>query len=829
MSHKRPRALYEADLPQGQPQQQLSFVSYGTALPPLDSSVRDDGSYVPVWKQEVTDEQGRKRLHGAFTGGFSAGYFNTVGSKEGWTPSTFVSSRSNRRQQSKEDGNEQQQHHNAGSTTQSSTTATAPAAGAGRSQQRPEDFMDAEDLADLAESQRLQTSSTFSGLGSTESELASRGGRGSLMDVFKTSGGDTMGTRLLRRMGWREGQGVGARVWRRARGDDDDTDIEAGREGWRKGGGEGEEGEMHSFAPRNVAMVGFVRKSDSKGLGFRGEVGLNGSSGAKTRLGDGKDEDEDGDDEDGQSFGTSPRSIGKKNTTKTKKDGRRGAFGVGILNDTGSDDDDDPYEMGPRISYSRMIGGDKQGKKKLKNGRTTAAGPTMTGATGTANPLLGANKPVFISKKVGATTSRTGKSGFRKCHDGRLPLDGFLLASDAEALSSIVNQDGRYPPPEIPKDWKSTKQSPSSSAPSRDSVKDGAYQSVADAAKASTLDAKARASLLGETQLPSKSVFDFLSPAGRDRLASASGKNNLPAGLGEPAPKGFSLTPEEKQKELQNQVPQLDKEVAIKALGRGVGGWMPYAEDEGKRARYRGFLEGRAGLRAGLPERPPGVSKDDWINELREFAHAAQIFKPMTGMMASRFTSSSTPPAVASDAPDGGPSSSSSSSLSSSDALLRSGASSQGKPEDPAEAAAKAGMYGPMTRSVQQFFPTRLLCKRFNVKAPSHVQIDPDKAGGGAESRFPPGGGYQPGSSAPPPSKSLALVSNSALDEMARESGESVGGGGGSSTPAKPRAEEEEKAAVVVDAERNEALEAARPGDAVFKAIFGSDDEDEED
>ena len=38
---------------------------------------------MPLWKQEVRDEKGRRRLHGAFTGGFSAGYFNTVGSKEG--------------------------------------------------------------------------------------------------------------------------------------------------------------------------------------------------------------------------------------------------------------------------------------------------------------------------------------------------------------------------------------------------------------------------------------------------------------------------------------------------------------------------------------------------------------------------------------------------------------------------------------------------------------------------------------------------------------------------------------------------------------------------
>ena len=45
---------------------------------------------------EVTDKQGRRRFHGAFTGGFSAGYYNTVGSEEGWTPSTFQSSRSKR-------------------------------------------------------------------------------------------------------------------------------------------------------------------------------------------------------------------------------------------------------------------------------------------------------------------------------------------------------------------------------------------------------------------------------------------------------------------------------------------------------------------------------------------------------------------------------------------------------------------------------------------------------------------------------------------------------------------------------------------------------------
>jgi hypothetical protein len=41
---------------------------------------------LPLHKQEATDEQGRRRFHGAFTGGFSAGYFNTGERSEGPSP-----------------------------------------------------------------------------------------------------------------------------------------------------------------------------------------------------------------------------------------------------------------------------------------------------------------------------------------------------------------------------------------------------------------------------------------------------------------------------------------------------------------------------------------------------------------------------------------------------------------------------------------------------------------------------------------------------------------------------------------------------------------------
>ena len=88
-----------------------------TAVPHTLRALQE-GRKKPVYVQDqvATDEQGRRRFHGAFTGGFSAGYYNTVGecraavpqpvlrragphaacaagSEKGWTPSTFKSSR----------------------------------------------------------------------------------------------------------------------------------------------------------------------------------------------------------------------------------------------------------------------------------------------------------------------------------------------------------------------------------------------------------------------------------------------------------------------------------------------------------------------------------------------------------------------------------------------------------------------------------------------------------------------------------------------------------------------------------------------------------------
>ncbi|KAH9422778.1 G patch domain-containing protein 1 [Dermatophagoides pteronyssinus] len=63
----------------------------GTPFPALEAD--EIVSRKPDIDQTVRDERGRRRFHGAFTGGFSAGYWNTVGSAEGFTPKIFKSSR----------------------------------------------------------------------------------------------------------------------------------------------------------------------------------------------------------------------------------------------------------------------------------------------------------------------------------------------------------------------------------------------------------------------------------------------------------------------------------------------------------------------------------------------------------------------------------------------------------------------------------------------------------------------------------------------------------------------------------------------------------------
>ena len=190
----------------------------------------------------------------------------------GWSPATFKSSRTDR------------------------AKATA---------QSIEDFMDEEDLAELAESQQVSTKSQFEGLGSTADEMQSRT-TGDLFDDLLKPKQDTIGIKILRKLGWREGQGVGPRVQRKL-ADDDDGDAAT-----------------YNLAPVNIPTLILEPKKNVQGLGYQAQPGL------ERRV---------------------EKPVKKKITEN--KIGMRGSMGIGVLNE---DDDEDPYDVGlSRDHYSKTV------------------------------------------------------------------------------------------------------------------------------------------------------------------------------------------------------------------------------------------------------------------------------------------------------------------------------------------------------------------------------------------------------------------------------------------------------------------------------------------
>lgn len=90
---------------------------------------------------------------------------------------------------------------------------------------------------------------------------------------------DSIGARLLKKMGWRLGQGIGPRVtWRQrklqdARASSAPSAQDLSSEDVRDDGDP--EANKHLYAPRDTKLLVFQRKDNSHGLGYVPGVGLN--------------------------------------------------------------------------------------------------------------------------------------------------------------------------------------------------------------------------------------------------------------------------------------------------------------------------------------------------------------------------------------------------------------------------------------------------------------------------------------------------------------------------------------------------------------------------
>ncbi|KAE8268732.1 hypothetical protein A4X09_0g3610 [Tilletia walkeri] len=720
-----------------------SFVIIGTPLPALSSLKRDNNELKPIWEQEVRDEQGRQRFHGAFTGGFSAGYYNTVGSKEGWTPSSFKSSRKGRADQKQR-------------SRQGDGGAGSAAAASG---QRVEDYMDEEDLAEFQDARELRGADSFAGPSSTaggpalpSGSASSEGGAqydpilgafgvGPSTNLSTNVGADgrirpapeSLGTALLRKLGWKEGHGIGPRVTRKRR--DELRHLLTPRSA---NAGEGsrrvelDEAIPSSsrgllYAPPDTPLMRpATAPVEGRGLGWTSPLGLH------EALGQGS----------AQSFVTA-------GTADTKGKQRHRGFGISVL----EHDSDDEGEMGAGAVYA--TNDDIRSSTLSQNTRREKP-------EGKVSPEVRRNGDKERSRGQKEADDQDKENTWR---DGQRMPSGFIQAK---------TKDGGFPAdqifsaPKLPKDWK----------PNPVAV----WEKYAPPDISKTLPEKTREALapqdrgelLSELRIPGPPpvISDYLSVKARERLSAATGSGDVD---GDGARSAHIPLPTERPLE----VPHLDPAIARAALQ----GYMPFANDESKQDRYRLYLRSQAEPQTGSKEqlasaleedlkvtvqrassastsrwdiRPPpaALGRDQLRLELQEFFRSAGIFRPSTAIINSRFTSAkeqsqagggaavqgglyvpsaadrAASAAAAKALAEGG-----SGTAAGTDVMSHKGDLLVGDDEDPAIKAAQAGMFGVLTRRYKPWYPPKLLCKRFGVPDPHPDYKGPrdgdgDKKGG---------------------------------------------------------------------------------------------------
>ncbi|KAI1299403.1 hypothetical protein EDD11_006481 [Mortierella claussenii] len=597
-----------------------SYVLVGTALPPITKSdafgetTKSRSTRDQEASRHVRDEQGRRRFHGAFTGGFSAGYYNTVGSKEGWAPSEFVSSRNKRSEAKKA---------------------------------LPEDFMDEEDKQMLSDTKQLVATDDFDTLGSSQRDLgrkraaamdmqSSRGILGvlpdALIDDLIVPSTEQVGIRLLKRMGWKPGQGIGPRVSRRQQkpGDkalSDADDIPANI----------------TFAPIDSAVVVFVNKANRQGLGFDPY-------------------------KNAPEFDRSLHRQGESKYLMAQSGHTKSTFGFGSFDD--DDEDDDIYGSGS--ANMRSFAAEAGVDQRLGNEQSD-------------------------SRKREESWHESDSSTPLLCSDGRPPLTDFILSV------TPVKSVKWYSAPSVPRDY----------VPHHtflDDIKPAAQINRRDQNK---LTADDRALVLGETPIdaPRRSVFEYMSAENKNRI-----DNIL----------GFVMDTDGEKRARKDywEVPKIDKAAAQAALQ----GFIPFGDNVQKQTRYKQYLNIQAGAVDEIIELVPGFSAEDMTKELSEFVQAARIFKPLSSSMANRFTTASK--TIEFTQPTAGLRTAEDVRASEKSMPIEPVVEKMEIPKSQAAKAAAMGMFGPLTRTVVDLYPSKLLCKRFNVPNPhpNHKDLGPETA-----------------------------------------------------------------------------------------------------
>ncbi|XP_068117508.1 G patch domain-containing protein 1 [Hyperolius riggenbachi] len=620
-------------------EEEEDFVTYGKPLDQYEEGEQPKKP-VPIQDQTVRDEKGRyKRFHGAFTGGFSAGYFNTVGTKEGWAPSTFVSSRQGR---------------------------------AEKHASRPEDFMDEEDLGEfgIAPKEILTTddfaSKTKDKIQEKARELAAVAAPipgATILEDLIAPAKITVGVQLLRQMGWKEGQGVGPRIKRKAR--KQDSGVKTYGCALPPTGSENSEDEDDeyipddiTFAPKDVMPIDFSVKDNVHGLGYQGldpRQALFGSSDSHFSLfSDGSD----------KTF----RGMGSSQPTRGRKVGMSGqAFGVGAL----EDEDDDIYGTDSLSKYDTVL------KEESGDG------------------LFGWTAPKeYKNKKVSSKELQ---------YVGKM-LDGFSIATEPAPSKKV------YPAPELPKNYQpvhyfrpvlkpNVANSAALQAMLEASQNPPAEQQKEQLPSRHQLTSAQRREMLGETPLQGpSSVLDLLSDKDRERITDVRQsleEHRLKAQkLAQEALKTRFQASAEDEALKRSQDELLDRRL----VPQNAAEFRPFEKNSEKQKRYENYIralhEGHKDALDGSLD--PSMTEWERSREREEFMRSAMLYKPTNTSLSSRFTRGKYE-----DDSD----------------KVEVQRDEEGDMNDK-NAAVKMKMFGKLTRDTFEWHPDMLLCKRFNIPDP---------------------------------------------------------------------------------------------------------------
>ncbi|XP_041125054.1 G patch domain-containing protein 1 [Polyodon spathula] len=614
-------------------------VTYGTPLEPLEE---DEPLKKPIRLQDQTvkDEKGRfQRFHGAFTGGFSAGYFNTAGSKEGWAPSTFVSSRQQK---------------------------------AEKQLFRPEDFMDEEDLSEHGIAPKeIMTTDDFSSKAKDRIEEKARAlaalsapiPGATILEDLVAAAKISIGVQLLRKMGWKEGQGVGPRVKRKSQKQRPDTDMKfygcpLPPENSEKSENEDDDDyapENVTFAPKDIMPIDFTPKEGLHGLGYRGLDPKQALSGGSRQ---------------GHfnvfSVGSERASslLGDDKHRRNRKGGVLGqAFGVGAL----EDEDDDIYNTDSLSRYDTTLGEEEPGD----------------GMYGWTAPQE------YMKKKKGSNkdVSYVGKI-----------LEGFTLASIPAAPKKV------YQPPELPRDYRPVHYfRPVLEAGSASSqmvqvllASGGQMNQDTQQTGRHQMNAAQRRELLGETALQGpSSVFDLLTSKDKERikeLKQVAEEKQAAAAAGRiSAQQGLSS---------RFQTPAVDEALSAwqNISVEAATAFKPFEKNPEKQGRYDKYITQLKQGKKDALESSVDLHMTEWerSREQDEFIRAAMLYKPTNSTLACRFTRGKHED----------------------DTDKVEAPRDQENDIDDKTAAVKMKMFGKLTRDSFEWHPDKLLCKRFNIPDP---------------------------------------------------------------------------------------------------------------